>query len=451
MASVIGLLVATIGGGAVALTMNRHVGEVAENAIGYEVELEDAADDLRVAVLDVRHYHRNLLFAGPSRHGLAEFQGAYATLLEQITWLERLGVREDSAPQPERLRRLARAYFAAFWPAVLAYDRDRAGFVRASDLGLVRLDRLSAAAQQLDRLGEQLAARAFVEVQRDNRRAAAILTVVLVAIGLVAAALAYTTARILRLLQDLYAAQQQAAADLSRSLEEKAAFMADVSHELRTPLTVLRGNAELALATASDEDSVEVLEDIAHQAARMSRLIDDLLLLARSESSTLRLELRPTAAEPWLAELSTHAERLARQKGADYETSVNADCLVRVDRDRMEQAVMVLVDNAATYAPDGQPVRLTARIVEEALVIEVRDRGPGIPPEQIPLVFERFHRLHHTADPQKDGAGLGLAIARSIVTAHGGTIEAHSPPAGGATMRIRLPLVGVDDDGTRAI
>ncbi|HEX2177094.1 MAG TPA: HAMP domain-containing sensor histidine kinase [Nocardioidaceae bacterium] len=440
MISVIGLLLVTVVGGAVALTINDHVGDVAEGAIGYEVELEDTADDLRVAVLDVRHYHRNLLFSGPSRHGMAEYQGAYATLLQQIAALERLGVRQRTAPQPARLRVLAQTYFADFWPAVLDYDTDRTGFVRASDTGLVRLDRLSAVAQELDRLGEQLSAQAFTEVERDNRRASLILVAVLLGILLVAAVLAYTTARILRLLHDLYTAQQQVADDLSRSLQEKAEFIADVSHELRTPLTVLRGNAELALAADTETRSTELFADIAEEAARMSRLIDDLLMLARAESNTLRLQLHPTAAEPWLAELAGRAEMLARQNGAAYETSVDSDCNVRIDRERMEQAVLILVDNATTYAPPGEPVHLCAKLDQDQLLIEVRDHGPGIPADQLPLVFERFHRLDQTADLHKDGSGLGLAIARSIVAAHGGTIEAHSRPSSGTTMRIRLPI-----------
>ena len=440
LASVIGLLVATTAGGLVALTFNQHVSQLAEEAIGYDIELEDRADDLRVAVLDVRHYHRNLLFSGPTRHGEAEFLGAYTLLMQRIGALDRLGVRDPGAPQPEALRSIAREYYAGFWPAVQLYDTDREAFLRASDTGLVRLDRLSIAAQELDKLGEQLASQAFAQVERENRSAALTLTAVLAGIVLVGAALAYTTVRILRMLQDLYAAQQQVAHDLSRSLQEKADFIADVSHELRTPLTVLRGNAEHGLATYRQEPAADLFLDIVRESTRLSSLVDDLLILARSQADMLQLDLRTVATEPWLAELATRAEVLARQRGADFTASLEADCEIRIDRGRVEQAVLVLVDNATSYSPPGEVVHVSSYVRQGELVIEVRDRGPGIPAEEVPLIFERFHRAHGTADVRESpGAGLGLAIAHSIVSAHGGTIEVSSQMGVGTTMRIRLP------------
>ena len=110
----------------------------------------------------------------------------------------------------------------------------------------------------------------------------------------------------------------------------------------------------------------------------------------------------------------------ARQRGADFTTSLEADCEIRIDRGRVEQAVLVLVDNATAYSPPGEPVHVSSYVSQDELVIEVRDRGPGIPAEEVPLIFERFHRAHGTADVgENPGAGLGLAIAHSIVTAAG--------------------------------
>ena len=438
LAAVVGLLLATMAGGAVALAITRHVAQVAENAIGYDVELEDNADDMRAAVLDLRHFHRNMLFSGPTRVGVAEFRGAYAGLLQQIAELATLGVRDPQAPQPAQLRRQAEQYFRGFRPALRLNSTDREAFIRASDTGLVRIDRLEAAAQELDRLGERRAAQAFAEVRTAENQAAAVLTALLIGLLVVAGLLAYTAVRIMGLLQQMYSTQQDLTAGLQRSLHEKADFLADVSHELRAPLTVLLGNAEVGLFANRDGPNAEIFRDIAEESARMSRLIDDLLLLARSEAKVLQLDLRPVAAEPWMAELATRAEMLARQRGAAYTTSVDCECTVRIDRDRMDQAVLVLVDNATKYAPPDKEVHLRAQAEADELLIVVSDEGPGIPEEQLPRIFQRFHRGAGPTDIQQ-GTGLGLAIAQSIVTAHNGRIEVNSRIGQGTSMRIRLP------------
>jgi two-component system, OmpR family, sensor histidine kinase VicK len=436
---VLGLLLATALAGVAGLIITRNVARVTDQALGYNVELEDQADDFRIAVLDVRHFHRNLLFAGPSGQELADFDGAYASLIEEIDLLESLGIRDPHAPQPGEVRQMAEHYNRGFRPAIALYRTDREAFIRASDAGLVELDRMEAAAQELDKLGERLAASAFSGIGEANDRATFVLIAVLVGVAVVGVGLAYVTIRMLRALQELYAAQSDAAERLAKSLREKADFIADVTHELRTPLTVLRGNAEVGLAMNDGGPHAEILSEIVGESARMSRLIEDLLLLARSDAQ-LRLDLRPVAVEPWIADVAAHAEVLARQRGASFDATLEAEGEVRVDPDRLEQAVLGLVDNAAKYSPAGETLTLGSLTRNGKLVIEIADRGSGIPEEEIPLIFERFYRADRSRSRPEGGTGLGLAIAGTIVEAHGGRIDVASRVGEGTSMFIRLPL-----------
>jgi two-component system sensor histidine kinase VicK len=442
LVSVSGLLLVMIAAGVVALVITRNVSQVTEEALNYDVELEDRGDDLRVSILDVRHYHRNIFFSGPSRQGLADYEGAYATLLEQIDLLARLGVRDPEAASPARLRLIAETYHAGFRPAIDRYRSDPEAFDQASDRGLVALHELERFAQEIDKLGEERAAAALQQVDRATVKATLILVVVLVGLLTIGVALAQATVRILRELQRLYAAQQEAARQLAESLQAKADFIADVSHELRTPLTVLRGNAEIGLAVEDRCQHEEFLDEIVKESARMSRLIEDLLLLARSDAKTLTFEPETVPVEPWLVEVAARAEVLAGETGATFNAFLLAQGRIRIDPTRLEQVVLILVDNAAKYSPTGEPVILSSSIRKEDLVIDVTDRGPGIPEQELPHIFERYHRSDRSHFRKHGGSGLGLAIAKSIVEAHGGRIEVVSRVGNGTRMSVYLPMSG---------
>jgi len=143
----------------------------------------------------------------------------------------------------------------------------------------------------------------------------------------------------------------------------------------------------------------------------------------------------------WLsARIRKPAEGLARQRGACLTADLNGTGHLEVDPARIEQVVLILVDNAAKHSPPDACVGLRTRAERGELTIEVADRGPGIPPEELPLIFDRFYQVGTRRARKKGGAGLGLAIARAIVQAHGGSISAESPPGGGTRMTIRLPL-----------
>jgi two-component system sensor histidine kinase VicK len=441
IAAVGGLLVAILIAGIVGLLLNRHVGQVTE-ALTYDVDLEDEGDDLRAAVLDLRHYQRNITFNGPSRTQIENFEQAYAQLEEEIRELEALGVRDPDAPQPEEIRRTAEEYYADFRPAIELYDEDRAAFEEASDRGLARIDEMNRAGEELDELGERLSDESLAQANRATTTASVVLLAAIFGLLLVGAGLAYAAVHVVNELRKLYDEQQAATEELEAAARAKTEFIADVSHELKTPLTVLRGNAQVGLTLDGDCNHAEILEEIVEESKRMARLVEDLLFLARSDSaSPPPLEFETVAVEPLLAELAGRAEVLVRERGVRLEVKLGGRGLVKVDPQRIEQAVLILVDNAAKYGPPNGAVTLTSSVRSGELRISVEDQGPGIPREQLPRIFERFYRLDKARSRKLGGAGLGLPIARTIVEAHGGHIEAVSRPGEGTKMTLCLPLI----------
>jgi signal transduction histidine kinase len=441
IAAVGGLLVAILIAGVVGFLLNRNVEQVTQEALTYDVDLEDEGDDLRAAVLDLRHYHRNITFGGPSRGGIEDFEEAYARLEEEINELDKLGVRDPDAPQPDEIRRTAEEYYADFWPAISLYEEDRAAFTEASDRGLVRIDEMNQAGEELDELGEKLSEEALAEVDRATMTARVVLLAVIGGLLLAGAALAYAAVRVVNELRRLYAEQRTATEKLEVASRAKTEFIADVSHELKTPLTVLRGNAQVGLAEGGDCNHAELLEEIVEESKRMARMVEDLLLLARSDSASLPLDLKTVAIEPLLAEIAGRAEVLAREHNAELEAKLEGEGFVEIDRQRIEQAVLILVDNAAKYGSPGRTVTLVSSVRSGELRISVEDRGPGIPAENLPRIFERFYRLDKARSRQLGGTGLGLPIAKTIVEAHGGHIEAVSRLGEGTKMTLCLPLL----------
>jgi signal transduction histidine kinase len=441
IAAVGGLLVAILIAGVVGFLLNRNVVRVTDEALRYDVQLEDEGDDLRAAVLDLRHYQRNITFYGPSRNGIEDFERAYAQLEEEIRELEEIGVRDPDAPQPGEIRRMAEEYYAGFRPAIGLYEEDRAAFEEASDLGLVRIDELAQAGEELDELGEQLSEESLGEVDRATTTARVVLLAVIFGLLLVGAALAYVAVHVVNELRRLYADQQETTEKLAEANRAKTEFIADVSHELRTPLTVLRGNAQVGLALDSGPNHAQLFEEIVAESKRMARMVEDLLFLARSDSASPPLEFETVAVAPFLAELAGRAEVLTREHGAELERQLEGEGYVEIDRQRIEQAVLVLVDNATKYGPRGGTVTLASFVRSGELHISVEDRGPGIPKDELPRIFERFYRLDKARSRQLGGTGLGLPIAKTIAEAHGGRLEAVSRLGEGTKISLCLPVL----------
>ena len=221
------------------------------------------------------------------------------------------------------------------------------------------------------------------------------------------------------------------------ALRRQREFAADASHELRTPLTVIRSSVEhLRRSGGKPEATTEALDDIDVEVGQMTALVEDLLLLARSDSG--RDQPQPTAGRP--GRRRGRGRRCARRSspaiaacrlGLDPEPA-----MVRGDQARLRQLIVILVDNAVRHTPRGGSVLVRVRGDRQEVTVDVDDDGPGIRPEDMPKVFDRFWRAPGQAS---GGTGLGLAIAKSIVDLHDGRITVSNRPEGGARFTVRLP------------
>ena len=447
-----GLLAAITVAGVTGLLLNRNV-EAANDALVYDVDLEDEGDDLRAAVLDMRHYHRNLYFGGPKGQNVENFEEAHRKLQEEIRELEEVGVRDPDAPQPEEIRQMAHDYWDDLYPEIQTYEQNqtienKVAFEAASDRGLRRIDEMNRAAEQLDGVGERLADKAIRDVDRATATARVVLISVVVGLLLVGAALALAAVRVVNELRRLNAEQRAASEKLEEANRAKTDFLADVSHELRTPLTVLRGNAQVGLALGAEGEQKQLLNEVVEESKLMTRMVEDLLFLARSDSAPPAMEPETVSAIPYVSELAGRAEVLARERGTTLETDVRAGGELRIDPKRIGQAVLILVDNAIKYGPPGGPVTLRSDVTRSGEIrVTVEDEGPGIPKEDLPRVFERFYRVDKARSRKMGGTGLGLPIAKTIVEAHGGHVTAESRTGKGTRMSIHLPMLQ-DSPGT---
>ncbi|QIN84842.1 hypothetical protein GBA63_20985 [Rubrobacter tropicus] len=447
MGAVGGLLVAIIVAGLIGFWQTQSIERVADEAFGY-VELEDEGDDIRAAILDVRHYHRNLYFPAIdtgrlTREGMDDFGAAREQFYEEIDELGGVRPYDPNAPQPEDFRRWADEYYEDFGPfAQEATVTDEEAFDRASDLGLKRLAQMELAAEELDGLGEDLTDDSLQKVDRAATTSAVVLLGAIVGLLVAGVALAYAAVRVVNELRRLYAEQHETADKLAEASRQKTDFLADVSHELRTPLTVLRGNAQVGLALGAEGEQKQLLEEVVEESKRMSRMVEELLFLARSDSSPPSLEPETISIPPVMSELAGRAAVLARERGAVLEADLRAEGTLRADPGRLEQAVLILIDNAIKYGPPGGTVTLRSEVTHSGeLRITVEDRGPGIPKEDLPRIFERFYRVDKARSRRMGGTGLGLPIAKTIVEAHGGHVTAESRPGKGTRMSVHLPML----------
>ncbi len=226
---------------------------------------------------------------------------------------------------------------------------------------------------------------------------------------------------------------------LTDAFAGQRAFVADASHELRTPLTVIRG--QLELLASQGEPSGEEIRRVEHlvqaEIARISRLVDDLLLLAKTEQTQF-LRVEWIDLPPYVSELWDGMSLLADRR---FELGAVPGGTLRADPDRLAQALRNLVGNAIDHtAPERGLVRLRVELAPgERIRFLVEDDGPGIPVDQRESVFNRFHRTDAARDRASGGTGLGLAIVRAIADAHGGSVKAGQSPEGGARIELELP------------
>jgi two-component system OmpR family sensor kinase len=249
---------------------------------------------------------------------------------------------------------------------------------------------------------------------------------------------------------------ERAFAELERALAERVAaedrlrrFVADASHELRTPVTSIRGYAELFRRGAGDRpaDLANVMRRIEEAGERMGALVEELLLLARLDQG-VPLERRPVDVSTVVDAAVDAACAIDPQRPIDVE--LQSPLVVLGTESRLRQVVDNLLANARVHTPAGTPVHVRLAAEDEGVVLELADEGPGVPPDEADRIFERFYRTDSSRTRSQGGVGLGLAIVRSVVEAHGGTVGYRARPGGGSVFRVVLsprPGAGSEDAG----
>jgi two-component system phosphate regulon sensor histidine kinase PhoR len=231
--------------------------------------------------------------------------------------------------------------------------------------------------------------------------------------------------------------------EIERVEKTRRDFIANVSHELRTPLTSIQGYAETLLDTAREGSDRDFLQIIGKNAARMTRLTEDLLALARVESGETSFKVHEVSTGELLEDAVETFSETAKASGIALVIEDNATRIVRADRDAIHQVLTNLIDNAFKYAAGTDRIVVGARDHAEDVEFYVRDFGQGIASEHLPRLFERFYRVDKARSRESGGTGLGLAIAKHIVRAHNGTIGATSELNHGSRFYFTLPAVAV--------
>jgi len=228
------------------------------------------------------------------------------------------------------------------------------------------------------------------------------------------------------------------ASRLQATDEQKRNFLADVTHELRTPLAVIQGNVE-GMLDGLYQPNEERLKSILEETQLLARLVDDMRTLALAESGTLDLRREPVDLVLLINETVSAFRGQAAASGVKLVEEVMTEApRLQLDPERMRQVLSNLIANALRYTPPGGSIwvryRVTTDGAERAAAVEIEDSGTGISPDEIPYIFDRFHKARDSG-----GMGLGLSIAKNLVEAHGGTIEAASESGKGTLIRLRIP------------
>ncbi len=222
---------------------------------------------------------------------------------------------------------------------------------------------------------------------------------------------------------------------LSQADEQRRSLLADTTHELLTPLTVIQGNLEGMLDGVYPADEAN-LRGILEETNVLSRLLEDLRTLALAESGALQLQKEPTEILPFLHDVTSVFQAQAASAGVTITVDAVGELpTLQIDPRRMRQVLSNLLANDLRYSPPGGAIRLKCGVEGNSIVISVQDEGPGIPTADLEHVFERFYK-----STDSGGMGLGLAIAKQLVEAHGGQISAENAPTRGTIFRIMLPV-----------
>jgi len=217
-------------------------------------------------------------------------------------------------------------------------------------------------------------------------------------------------------------------------------FSADLAHELRTPVNNLRGELDVVLQKGrSPEEYIETIGSCLEECARLARIIDSLLFLARAEDPQMQIDRETFNVVEEINNIREFFEPMASESGIHIRTDAEGSIPVSLNRPLFQRAVGNLVSNAIAHTPSGGTVTLRPRWGDDVVSLEVTDTGRGIAANDLPHIFDRFYRADRSRTPSSGGVGLGLAIVKSIVELHDGSVEASSAPGGGTRIRLSFP------------
>jgi signal transduction histidine kinase len=231
---------------------------------------------------------------------------------------------------------------------------------------------------------------------------------------------------------------------IQHAFQTQQEFIADASHELRTPLTVLRSATDLLNAHREErlESNGELFDDVRAEIVRLERLAQDLLTLARSDAGGVELMTAPVQLTDIASEVVRRTTPLAQSHGVRLALLTESpDATVEADPDRLQQVLLILIDNSIKHTPPGGKIEVRVRRHGQHAQLEVADTGSGIAPEHLPRIFDRFYRADRARARQHGGTGLGLAIAKMLVDAHDGQLHLTSTVGSGTQATVSLPVV----------
>jgi signal transduction histidine kinase len=228
---------------------------------------------------------------------------------------------------------------------------------------------------------------------------------------------------------------------LQSSFDQIKQFSMNVAHELKTPLTILKGESELALSKLPpSEETRELVSSYLEETIRMSRIVDDLLTLAKADAGQLPIEREPVDVQGLIRELFDDAALLSASKQLDIQLVKADPAIVIGDASRLRQLFRILITNAIQFTDATGTIRIRCEATGPYVVVTVEDTGIGIPANSLEKIFERFYRVDQARTRAKGGSGLGLSLAKWIVESHNGTISAQSELGKGSSFIVRLPL-----------
>lgn len=229
---------------------------------------------------------------------------------------------------------------------------------------------------------------------------------------------------------------------VEESWDRQRQFVADASHELKTPLTVILANADILSSHSEDtiKNQSKWLNYIKAEADHMSGLVNDLLFLAKSDASREKISFSPVNVSDILWNVYLPFESVAFEQGKQLDAQISPDIYINGDSGKLKQLMMILLDNACKYTPDGGQISVSLNIKHDKMIFSVNNSGEPIEAVHLPHLFERFYRAEESRARQKGGYGLGLSIAKTITEMHNGKISVTSTKENGTTFAVSIPL-----------